>query len=196
MLKRFFNPAVLALTALLIGATLVSGAAAAEYDAVYTITDGSKQVMTQTLYFKGGNKIRMEMQTKDGAVKTITRLDKRVTWMLLDDQKMYMEQQFDPETWNQYNCDQTKVKKIGAEKVLNFNCSIYEYIDGDYTYHYWQAENTMVIVKTVMWEKGKEKFRMEAKEIHLRKQADALFEVPAGYQKFSMKLPGNIKLPK
>ena len=43
--------------------------------------------------FAAKDKIRMEMA---GAV-TITRMDKNVAWVIMPEQKMYMEQPFDPE---------------------------------------------------------------------------------------------------
>lgn len=167
---------------------MVGAAYNSEYDAAYTMKS-SGQTITQKIFFKGGNKIRIEMKTKDGEARMITRLDKSVTWLLMDAQKMYMEQKFDQQTWKQYQCDQQKAKKIGSEKVLGYKCDIYETTEGNAKYTYWMIPKAFALTRSVMTENGKEKFRMEATAVHLVKQADSLFEVPAGYQKLSMKMP-------
>lgn len=171
--------------------TMALGAFGSEYDAVYTVTSG-RETINQKMYFKNADKLRLEMSTKQGAVKVITRLDKNVSWMLIDEQKMYMEQQIDPQAVKQYRCDPEKAKKTGTEKVLNYNCDIFEYVDGKQTCKYWMVPNVMAIARTLILENGTEKFRMEATEINLRKQADSLFEIPSGYQKLSL----NLKIPK
>ncbi|HYH05332.1 MAG TPA: DUF4412 domain-containing protein [Bacillota bacterium] len=194
MFKRvFFVLAVLAFLAA--GNGWVTAAGGPEYKAVYVVTQG-KEVATQTLYVKGSAKMRLEMDARTGAVQTIVRLDKNVVWVLMTGEKMYMEQKFNPKQWAQYQNDQDffkeKAKKIGEEKVLGYNCAIYEYVDGNITTKHWVVKDLWINLRIIMLESGKEKLKMEAKELKVGPQADALFEVPNGYEKIELNfnLPG------
>ncbi|HOJ76868.1 MAG TPA: DUF4412 domain-containing protein [Bacillota bacterium] len=193
MRKVIYYLMVLILVLSLVGMT--SAMDNVEYNAVYLLTNG-KETLTQKLYFSN-DKMRMEMDGKKGEkISMIVRVDKNVTWILMDEQKMYMEQKVDPEMVKQYAKQfegyETKLTKIGSEKLLGYDCDIYENVEGKNKYKYWLVKNKNAVLRSILFENGKEKLRIEAKEINFRKQADSLFEIPDGYQKFAF----NLKIPK
>lgn len=165
------------------------------YDTVYLLTSG-KETLTQKLYLSN-DKMRIEMFLEKGEkISIIVRIDKDITWFLMEEQKMYIEQKVDPEMVKQYvkqfEGNEDKLTKVGSDKLLGYDCDIYEYTEGKYTYKYWLVRNKNAVLKSILFEDGKEKLRIEAKEINFRKQADSLFEIPDGYQKFAF----NLKIPK
>lgn len=193
MRKVIYYLMVLILVLSLVGMT--SAMDNVEYNAVYLLTNG-KETLTQKLYFSN-DKMRMEMDGKKGEkISMIVRVDKNVTWILMDEQKMYMEQKVDPEMVKQYAKQfegyETKLTKIGSEKLLGYDCDIYENVEGKNKYKYWLVKNKNAVLRSILFENGKEKLRIEAKEINFGKQADSIFEIPSGYQKLAL----DLKLPK
>lgn len=135
--------------------------------------------------FVGKQKMRMEMPE----AITITRMDKNVAWIIMPQEQMYMEQPFNP-----MNMPATAQKAPG-EVERQFLGS--EMVDGKMTDKYrityqtggqrwvslqWIAKGLDMPVKTAA-EDGS--WSMEYKNIKIGAQPDALFEVPAGYRKFS-----------
>jgi hypothetical protein len=140
--------------------------------------------------FISGDKIRTEMQ---GAV-TITRTDKKVAWVIMPSEKAYFEQSLDPRfvAASSAGKSETEVERkfIGNENMEGRGVSKYRV---DYSYqgtkesvYQWVASGIDFPIKTAAIDGS---WYIEYKNIKTSKLADSLFEVPAGYKKFSQGTP-------
>lgn len=194
MNKKFHLLLVLALT-IGMGLNAVS-AAGAEFSADMTMTDAKAKVAGGKIFVKGLQKIRQEINADGETSVTILRLDKKVSWTLLPE-KQYMEISlpFDP---NQPNKDVEYTETtIGSETVNGYACKVIQYTYKDKklgVLTQWFSESLGFAVKTQTKNfKGKITGTVEYKNIKQGAQPDSLFEIPAGYQKFSLpsfKIPG------
>ena len=124
---------------------------------------------------------------------TITRIDRKVVWILMPKDKMYMEQPFDPGkvTPTSEKVDgEIERKLLGQEKIDGKMTNKYQIVynqDGKREVIFqWIAAGLKIPVKTAA---GDSSWTMEYKNIKIGKQSDVLFEVPADYQKFSYQMP-------
>lgn len=150
--------------------------------------------------FYAGKKIRMDMQSPGGSVSNITDITAKKNYMLMHDGRMYMEhdldqpypigrgprtpvvREFDPANPCANRSDMT-CKKVGSETVNGRDCDKWEFSKGG------KLEETNWIDK---------KLHVPVKSLHsdgtswglqnIKEgvQPAALFEIPAGYQKFDM----------
>jgi len=74
---------------------LISGLADAYEFSADTIFTSEGQKMTGKIFSKS-DKSRMEMNTQGHQMIMISRMDKKVAWNIMPDQKMYMEMPIDP----------------------------------------------------------------------------------------------------
>lgn len=142
--------------------------------------------------FMAKDKSRMET---DDAV-TITRLDKKVVWILMPKDKMYMEQPFDPAQAAATKASTGKMdneierKLLGKEKIDGRMAEKFQVVyqqDGKKESVYqWIVPDIKIPVKLAAADNS---WTMEYKNIKTSKQPDSLFEVPAGYEKFAMPKP-------
>ena len=137
------------------------------------------------------SKDKTRMETLEGI--TITRMDKKVVWILMPKDKMYMEQPFDPSkavASSEKVSGEIERKLIGQEiidgKMTNKYQIVYNQNGKRETIFQWLAVGLKIPVKTAA---GDNSWIMEYKNIKTGKQSDALFEVPADYQKFSYQRP-------
>ncbi len=134
-------------------------------------------------YAEGGQKIAM-----------IVRADKKLAWLLMPEEKMYME--FDTKTEGRsddlsgWKIEQTV---IGPETIDGHKTTKSKIImtgpKGEKLAGFWWLTKDNIIVKmdAIAVDKGrKDRFKIENKNIKIGKQDPTLFEVPAGYQKMAM----------
>jgi negative regulator of sigma E activity len=153
------------------------------------VTDAKGKVTTGKIYMKGTDKIRQEVKADGEVTVTILRLDKKVSWTLMPE-KQYMEVAF-PFDPNQPNPDfEYEMKTIGNETVNGYPCKIVEYVYKNKKYGVlvqWISDELGLAVKTqTKNSRGKVESTVEYKNIVAGKQPDDLFEIPAGYKKFSV----------
>lgn len=181
MVKLLFGVAVIL-------STFLSGAALAQdfsADMVSTTKDGT---FTGKI-FVSKDKTRVEVPES----VTITRMDKKVMWMLMPSEKMYMEQPFDPRNVTATSegvSGEIERKLIGQETVNGKIASKYKVtyeVEGvrDAVFQ-WIDTASSIPVKT---EAADGSWTMEYKNLKIGAQPDSLFEIPAGYQKFSYEMP-------
>lgn len=175
---------------LLVSIFMVYGAAislAADFSADMTISSrGEKD--TQGKVYMQGNKMRMEMgESADEKAVTITRPDKKVMWILMPEEKMYMEQAYqeDPKMKEWTPQQEAQSKLIGNEKVSGLDCKKYQ-VQGREVF-YWISEKISFPVKTQDPEGT-----MLLKNIQVGKVSGDLFEVPPGFEKVSMPAMGGM----
>jgi outer membrane lipoprotein-sorting protein len=184
MMRRFF--------ALLLFFLLLAGSAAAvDFSADMVMTTKDMKT-TGKIYFER-NKFRMDMQSPR-KMTTITRLDKRVMWSIMPEERMYMEMPLNPKNSpavEEKMRGEIERKLVGSEKVDGHPTKKYLV-----TYHsggkkeqvyQWLATDINFPVKTASVDGS---WSQEYRNIKMGSQPASLFELPAGYKKFAM--PGGM----
>jgi hypothetical protein len=149
---------------------------------------------TKSGIFKGKmfiSKDKTRMETPESI--SISRMDRKLVWILMPKEKKYMEQSFDPgkavATSEKVN-GEIERKLIGQEKIdgkmTNKYQVVYTQNKKKVTILQWIAAGLQMPVKTAAVDNS---WTMEYKNIKRAKQPDSLFEVPADYQKFSYQKP-------
>jgi len=135
-----------------------------------------------------GKKFRMESPEQPGY--NIVRTDKNVMWMVMPEQKSYMEMKIDPSKQprtEQKVEGEVSRRLIGSETIEGRATDKYEvtYKDRDNTtkMYQWIAKDIQFPVKTAALDGS---WTVEYKNIRMGNQPDALFEVPSGYAKMGM----------
>jgi len=155
-------------------------------DQVHTM---GKRVTTGKVYYSP-DAVRTEGEQKGKKAITIMRLDKKVVWNLMPDQKMYMEIPFMGSADVASIAKDAKIEKeaLGSEQVGAYHCDKYRVratLQGKvYTTLEWDAKE----LNGLAVKKGDETgaWTIEYQNVHLGPQDPSLFELPAGYQKFSL----------
>jgi len=172
---------------------LLEGAALAmEYSADVVSTSNGRTVSSGKIWFSND---RMRLETQPTELKgkmpiiAITRLDKMIVWIVMVNEQKYMEQNFSGMIPVSESTDNVQAQKqlLGSEILDGRTANKYRVTT---TY---KGKNTA----TIQWldadsgiplkisdEKGQ--FVQEYKNLVVGPQDAALFEIPAGYQKFSM----------
>jgi hypothetical protein len=135
------------------------------------------------------SKIRMEMA---GAVN-ITRLDKNTSWMLMPDQKKYMDLPMDLQN---VVAGQDKMpgemqrELVGQETIEGRKADKYRIVYSSkgqkQVIYTWLLSDINMPVRTQAEDNS---WMMEYRNISVGSQPDELFEIPAGYEKISMSMP-------
>lgn len=158
-----------------------------EYAADYSME--TEDATVQGKRYHSGSKDRMEMA--DSIV--VTRHDKQVIWILMPQEHSYMEQglkkdaQRDP---NQFDIIEETV--VGEEVINGMKTTKYKQVATDqkgsrYGGFMWRTKDG-IVVKTdhiIKDQDGKQRLKMELKNIKIGKQDPRLFEIPSGYTKFA-----------
>lgn len=154
-------------------------------DMVSTSREGSS---SGKMYVSGENS-RMEMP----GMIVINRMDKKVAWMLMPAEKMYMEQALDTRTAaGAQEKMEGEIERIAEGKetvngraVTKYRVT-YEAQGKRESVFQWLDEKARIPVKTAAVDGS---WSMEFKNIETGSQDQALFEIPAGYQKMSFNMP-------
>jgi hypothetical protein len=148
-----------------------------------------KQVTTGKIY-ASPEAVRTEGERKGKKTISIMRLDKKVIWNLMPDQKMYMELPFMGSADVASMAKDAKIEKepVGSEQVGVYLCDKFRvratYEGKEYMSIEWDAKE----LNGFAVKKGDEKgdWTTEYQNVHLGPQDPSLFELPEGYQKFSL----------
>ena len=165
---------------------LVIGAFAIEFSSdMVSTANGQKH--SSKIYMQG-KKFRMESPDQPGY--NVMRPDKNVMWMVMPEQKSYMEMRIDPsrQPRTEEKVDgEVSRKLIGSETIDGRGCDKYEvtYKDRENTtkMYQWMARDIKFPVKTAAIDGS---WIVEYRNIKMGNQPDSLFEVPAGYAKMGM----------
>jgi outer membrane lipoprotein-sorting protein len=167
-------------------------AAVAQFSADFTMTENGNVITGKT--FIKGDKIRKEAAVQGASVITILRPDKKVVWTLTPNDKQYIEfgLTFDParpsaDAGTEYAYDQ---KTTGHEKVNGYDCDVIQYTYKKKIYgvlvQWFSPKLNFAIKYQTKDTNGKVTSTQEYKKIKTGNVPDSLFEIPAGYTKFSM----------
>lgn len=163
---------------------------AGEFSAT-TITKAGDTKIPGKVYVKG-NKARNEITTGGQTSIQILRPDKNVLWVIIPQQKAYMEMPLTQEAQEKILLNLTEkqkaqMKKLGTETVSNYDCEKYE---TTMSYKGKAAKFFVCIApelgSPVKMETQDGSFVTEFKDIKTGQLADSLFEPPPGYRKMKM----------
>ena len=164
---------------------------------------GQSMQMNARVYYAMG-KERDEIETHGRSMTMIMRHDEKLSWMLMPDQKMYMEMSYADQAqycnWPCVNIEKAKMGEgkgyttLGKEVVSGIETTKYkvvcvdkkgETIEGTF----WVAANGVVIKMdfTTTAKGGKPQHAViELRNVKFTAQDPAVFEIPKGYSKMSM----------
>jgi hypothetical protein len=177
------------LTILLLSLFAFSAVASAAGFSADIVSCGGKEIMTGKIYL-AGDKIRTEYSQ----MITIMRMDKKVIWMIMPEEKMYMEQPFDLSNIRnrvpsaEPAADEVERVLIGQEAVNGYAADKYRVTvktpKGQSSHYMWLSGDPGMVmaVKTAAIDGS---WWQEFRNIQLGTPDDALFELPAGYSKMS-----------
>ncbi len=158
-------------------------AMAVEFAADMVIQPKGDEALTGKIFVKD-EKVRQETTEEGETQIMIIRPDKKLTWMITPDEKIYMEMPYQSEdkTFEDWTAEkEKKAKLLGEETVSGLPCKKYESMeDGEKTI-FWISKQFPFPIKVEDAE-----VTMEYKNIKEGPIADSLFELPEGYQKMSM----------
>lgn len=187
MIKKVF-----ALCALLAVFLAASEASARELSAQMVVKEGGETYKSR-LYIKGG-KYRVEVEGQKGY--SILRTDRNMMWIMLPDQKAYIEVALDPGQKPRVEekfPDEVGRRLIGREKVNGHPCNKYEVTlkEGDKrgTIYQWLATDLDNFPVRTAAADGS--WSTDYKDIKTS-VSDSLFEIPADYEKLPVRsTPGD-----
>ncbi|MGE5553330.1 MAG: DUF4412 domain-containing protein [Betaproteobacteria bacterium] len=177
---------VAALVTVLLSGALVQ---AVDFSADMVMTSQGKQVVTGKLLMKGLDKMRQEITEQGETGVMIIRFDKKVAWQLMPENK-YIEIPV-PVNKNSPPPDDFERVVLGTDTVGGYFCDVIQYVPKKSktlpTITQWIAKDLMIGVKIETKDaKGKVLEVIEYRNIQIGPQPDALFELPAGAQKFAL----------
>ncbi|MBF0521368.1 MAG: DUF4412 domain-containing protein [Nitrospirae bacterium] len=161
---------------------------------------------TEGKIFFSKDKVRMDMKTH-GNMTSINRMDKKVSWIIFHDKKMYMESPMHDNADNPMSGGKTRKpmldekvagevsrKEVGTETIDGHPCTKYlitykSAAKQDEIYQ-WLAKDIMFPVKTAAVDGS---WTQEYKNIKTGPQPADAFEVPSGYSKMQMPSMGDMK---
>jgi hypothetical protein len=149
-----------------------------------------EQNIDTVIYYKPGH-IRDEMNMGGQDMVVLQDLEAQKTYMLMP-QGMYMEMDMGEsnDQTDEYRLIEREI--VGQEKVNGFDTTkykvIYEGPDGKYGGFTWFTDDNIAVKSFAVSETRGERsrFRYEVQKLERGNQPDSLFEIPAGYRKFSM----------
>jgi hypothetical protein len=181
-MRRFFSlkSRMVPVIAMALSMGSVGISSAADFSADFVATSPGEKEGRGKIYMQG-NKMRMEPETADGKAVTISRPDKKVVWILMEEEKMYMEQAYreDPRTQGWTPAREAQSKFVGNETVSGLPCKKYKAAGREQVY--WISEQIAFPVK-MQDPDG----TMLLKNIKIGKLPGSLFEIPSGYEKLAM----------
>lgn len=167
---------------------LFVSASAKDFSAEMVSTMKGEKPAAGKFFSSGDRKFRMEM--KDAVV--ITRLDKKLVWILMPAEKLYMEQPVRPENVvaGETYPGETERKFLGTEAVEGRAAKKYKVsyrIDGrTESVYQWMDDSLGLALKTA---DVNGKWSVLFRDVKVAPQPPGLFELPGGYQKMQMGMP-------
>ncbi len=180
-----------ALFGLVVLAALAGPVEAAEFTAKMVQTRGQDRVTGNI--FVAGKKVRLDILLRMGLIVTISRLDKKLVWVINIGDKSYVEMRgvaLGPGVGQTFPDELKKAadkKRLGQETVEGFVCDKYLYTFRDKRRGeviLWVARQLDYPIKTV-YRNGEDKLEAVSvfKEIKVGPVDPALFEIPEGFRK-------------
>ncbi len=160
------------------------------------IMESTQGTIKSKVYHALGGKERQEMSVGGSTQIIISRLDKKVGWVLMPDQKSYMEMGLDESKQKSgadvNDCDMN-ISPLGEETVngvkatknkVSMSCPDNTNYDG----HMWVTKDGIMVRMDAVAGQGSKQTNLKIDLLNLKigKQDPGLFEIPAGYRKFGL----------
>ena len=173
--------------------TFTTTVLAMSFSADIVSSDDGKTIKKEKIYMTN-SKVRVEADE----MVNILRMDKQLIWILMLEDKMYMEQQFNLATAkNQRQTPTAEPPTDEGEKIFILRETVNGYIADKYqinakkqdSHYIWLSSDPgiMMQVKTAAIDGS---WWQEFRNIRLGEPDPALFEIPSGFSKMSMAMPG------
>jgi outer membrane lipoprotein-sorting protein len=152
------------------------------------VIESAQGTFTQKVHSAGGKE---RMETDMGGMQSvmILRPDKKLAWMLMPAQRMYMELDLSKakeQSGSGPPADVT-IEKVGAETVEGRSTTKYKMLMRDKSAggFMWFTDEGIPIKMDMLSKEGQQKSRitMTLRDLKIGKQDASLFELPAGYSK-------------
>lgn len=187
ILKRLTGMTVFALCLLAFSA----GAMAMDFSAeIVSSDDGGKTTRKEKVYMTEG-----KVRTEADEMATILRMDKKLVWILMLDEKTYMEQPFKESSATARSSQEPTAEppEDEMERVFILTETVNGYVSDKYRVTYKKQESHYIWISSdpglTMEVKSAAldgSWWQEYRNISLGTPAAALFEIPAGFTKMSM----------
>jgi hypothetical protein len=147
----------------------------------------------QTRLYCKVDRWRLDFTREGREIIHISRGDKKITWMLIPKDMVYVELPLFSETipWADKMPGEVERRSLGEEAINDHPCLKYQVklSNGESTQEFilWISKELKVPVKTASPDG---KFGTELKNIQIGPQPDQLFELPAGFKQISPPLHG------
>lgn len=159
---------------------------AAEFTAKMVLKDGGK-TMPGKIYVKG-DKLRQEFTDEHGQSVTIVRKDRKVVWVVMPQDRIYVEMPLKkelPGQFLQFPEKPLKKQRVSSETVNGYPTERFQVIVsggslGPVVQNFWMCDKLGMPLKMECKEKS---LSVEYKDIKEGAIADKLFELPLGFQK-------------
>lgn len=197
------NPILLAISAVaILGATTAWAAergrpvqTQAQYSAD-SVTETAETTIREKVYSAPG-KIRKEQDLGSNMQISIVRMDKGVMWVLMPDEKMYMEMSMQQAQAQNPGVDTSEYQmertEVGRETVNGHEATKYKIImtkaDGTKLGGFQWVVNPGIQIKLDAISidgESKERIKTELTNLQIGRQDPALFEIPKGYSTMTM----------
>ncbi len=160
-----------------------SACAAADFSADFVVKSKGEDEISGKIFVKG-QKVRQEIVEKDDKQILIIRPDKGVTYMLMSEDKSYMEIPYEPEgqafeVWTPET--EKRGKLVGEETVAGHPSKKFELVEEGDKVTYWVSKKLSFPIKVQDADST-----MEYKNIKEGGVDDSLFEVPSGYERLTL----------
>lgn len=152
------------------------------------VIESAQGTFTQKVYSASG-KERMEMDMAGMQSVMILRPDKKLGWMLMPAQRMYMELDLSKakEQTGSGPPDDVTIEKVGVETVEGHSATKYKMLMRDKSAggFMWFTDDGIPIKMDMLSKDGNQKSRitMTLRNLKTGKQDASLFELPSGYSK-------------
>jgi hypothetical protein len=185
----------LLLTCFMVVLVFATTASAMSFSADIVSSDDGKTINKQKMYMTAN-----KMRTETNEMANIVRMDKKLVWIIMFEDKMYMEQPFNianPHN-NSQNLDAEpptdEVEKvfIVRETINGYSADKYRITTKDKESHYIWISGDPGITMQVKTAALDGSWWQEFRNISLAEPDPALFEVPAGFEKISMPAMGGM----
>jgi hypothetical protein len=156
-----------------------------------SVTESGGIVFKEKIYYAPG-KIRKELEVSHGKQIEITRLDKKVGWLLMTEDKLYLERPLRAAESPAAPASTTEPTVMGKELINNIATTKFKTVatqpDGQAVISYIWVSQEGITVKMDMEAPGSTGSRatMTLQNLQVGKQPAALFEIPPGFRKFSL----------
>ena len=155
-----------------------------EFSADMVIEPKGDEPLNGKIYVKG-EMVRVEEALEEGETQiTITRPDKKLTWEITPEEKMYMERPYlsEDKMFEEWTGEKEKTSKFLADETIDgLPAKKFESVeDGDKVY-YWVSAKYPFPLK-----REDDEAVLQYKNIKEDPIPDSMFEIPAGYKKMAM----------